>query len=525
MTAVVMPDWSRAGRGADLERLLAGTWDVLVIGGGITGAGIALDAASRGLRVALVEKGDFASGTSSKSSKLVHGGLRYLREFQLHTTLEASREKSRLRRLAPHVVEDLPFLLPVPRRAAARPVLAAGLWLYDLAAGLPRGMVHRHLDAEGARRFCPTLDTGRISGAFLYHDAKADDCRLVLHVLKRAVTCGALALNYAAVESFERDGGRIAAARVRDVESGRAGAVTARSFVNATGVWCDEVRRQDDPRAVPLLRPSKGIHLVVPRSRLRCECALVLPSAEDRRAIFAIPWGERAIVGTTDTYYGGDLDRPRAEAGDVRYLLQLVSRHLPDAGLTEADVRSTFSGLRPLLLDARAEHPSRASREDRVEAAPSGLLTITGGKLTTYRRMAERIVNRLARRLGGSGPCVTRRLDLFAAPRNDDPLAAAYGSEAARVRELAAADPRLRRPLVEGLPNLRAEALYALRHERAVHLADILARRTRAILYAEDQGRRQAEELARSLRPETGWDVADEVRRYEAELELHAPPS
>jgi glycerol-3-phosphate dehydrogenase len=477
-----------------LARLRKETFDVLVIGGGITGCGIALDAASRGLRTALVERRDFASGTSSRSSKLIHGGLRYLKQMQFKVTIEASREKALLKRLAPHLVEDLPFLLPHWTRHA-RPVLASGLWIYDAAAGFPKGLVHRHLGAVEALRELPTLRPEGLRGAFVYYDARADDCRLVLHVAKKAADLGAVLANHVEATGFLKSGGRISGVRTPDIE------IAARRVVNATGVWCDGLRAADDPAARPALRPAKGVHLVVPAARLGLRSAAMLPSPVDGRIFFLIPWEKLALVGTTDTDYDGSLDAARAEPADVDYLLRRVNDVLPQVGLSRKDIVSTFAGLRPLLVGGPGS-PSKASREHHLFESPSGLLTITGGKLTTYRRMAKEVVDRLTK-----VRCRTHQIDLFATPARD-PLSRLYGSEAARILD--------HTPLLPGLPYVWGEVDLAVEREMARTVADVLARRTRIALYAPDRGLGLAEGVARRMAPRLGWDGRQIVRQVEA---------
>ena len=314
---------------------------------------------------------------------------------------------------------------------------------------------------------------------------------------------------------------RIVGSQIRDVVSGNTGFVAARAWVSATGIWCDELRERDDASASPLVKPSKGVNLVVPRSRLRNECAVILASAQDRRAVFLIPWGERTIIGTTDTYYSGNVNRPKAETEDVDYLLRLVHSYLPDVRISRRDILSTYAGLRPLLQDDSG-HPSRAPRDHALLRSRSGLLTITGGKLTTYRLMARDVVNRIVRQIGQREiRSTTHKLDLFATPPSQDPLVKNYGSEAAKVRSMAQRNG-LNRPMVDGLPHILAEGAYALQHERAVHLADILSRRTRLILFAEGQARREAESIAKALAPLAGWNPTEELERYEVELSFHA---
>ncbi|MBI2899576.1 MAG: glycerol-3-phosphate dehydrogenase/oxidase [Planctomycetes bacterium] len=486
----------------NLRRISTESFDLLVIGGGITGAGIALDAASRGLRTALVDRRDFASGTSSRSSKLIHGGLRYLKQLQFKVTFESSREKNRLRRLAPHLIRDLPFVFPVKAGLAGRAAVTTGLWLYDLAAGLPGGMIHRKIDVAEAARLVPGLAEEKLSAAYVYYDACADDCRLVIHVVKKAAEFGACVANYAEVVGFDDD----RTARIR--ADGRELTARAKVIVNATGVWCDDVLRRRTKDAPRLVRPSKGVHLVVSRERLPLEAAAILQSPEDGRVVFLIPAGERVIVGTTDTDYSGDIDHPRAETKDVEYLLGLVNRHLPAAKMTRADVVSTFAGLRP-LMNEDAENPSKVSRDHVI--VDDGILTITGGKLTTYRLMAKQVTDRVCRKLGVKRKCGTHRIPLFAAERSDDALVRNYGSEAAKIAD--------RTPLIDGLSYVEGEPEYAVTHEMAATLADVLARRMRVVLFDREQGRGIAEKVARRLAPLTGWNVSEQVEGFEREIE------
>ena len=490
-------------RAANLRRLGSERFDVLVVGGGITGCGIALDTASRGLRVGLLERDDFASGTSSKSSKLIHGGLRYLRNLQFKVTLEASREKATLKAMAPHLVEDLPFLLPTWTRAA-RPMFSTGLWIYDAAAGFPKGLIHKHLSRTETLATLPQLHTDGLRGGFLYYDARADDCRLVLHVARKAAELGAALANRLPATGFLKQNGRIAGVRTPLFD------IAADRVVNATGVWCDEVRSVDDPAAARTVRPSKGVHLIVPARRLGLKTAAMLPSP-DGRIVFLIPEGDRAIVGTTDTDYGGPLDTPRAETLDIDYLLGVVNASLPGVRLSRADVQSSYAGLRPLLLDG-ADVPSKASREHHLFESPSGLITLTGGKLTTWRVMAKQVVDLLTRTR-----CRTQEIDLYATEARD-PLSRLYGSAALEIRD--------RTPLIEGLPYVWGEVEHAVRREMAGSLADVLCRRTRVALYAEDRGAAVAPAVAARMAPLLGWTAAEtgrQVDAYRAELDSNYP--
>ncbi|HZE96770.1 MAG TPA: glycerol-3-phosphate dehydrogenase/oxidase [Planctomycetota bacterium] len=486
-----------------LQKLKTGHFDLLIIGGGITGCGIALDAASRGLRVGLIERGDFSSGTSSKSSKLIHGGLRYLRQLQFKVTLEASREKARLKKMAPHLVVDLPFLLPLWTRAA-RPMISSGLWIYDAAAGFPKGLIHKHLSRAETQATLPGLLGDGLRGGFLYYDARADDCRLVLHIARKAVELGAVLANRLPATGFLKSRGRVAGVRTPLFE------IQATRVINASGVWCDEVRAVDDPAARATIRPSKGVHLIVPARRLALKTAAMLPSP-DRRIVFLIPEGDRAIIGTTDTDYSGSLDRARAEAADIEYLLGVVNANLPKARLTRADVQSTYAGLRPLLVDG-ADVPSKASREHHLFESASGLITLTGGKLTTWRLMAKQVLDRLTRIR-----CRTHLIDLYSTAARD-PLSHLYGSTAAEIGD--------RRPLIDGLPYVWGEVEHAVGKEMAGSLTDVLSRRMRVALYAEDRGAGVAPAVAERMAPLLGWgkaDIRDQVDAYLAELEGNYP--
>ncbi len=476
-------------------------FDLLIIGGGITGAGIALDAASRGLKTALIEKSDFSSGTSSKSSKLIHGGLRYLKQLQFKVTLEASREKNQLKQLAPHLVEDLPFLFPVTSGIAGRTAVNAGLWIYDLAAGLPRGMVHKKISKESTLRYLPGLNQERLKGGYIYYDAKADDCRLVLHVLKKAAEHGACIANYTRLESFQDDHTIQATADHRNIT------IKADRIVNATGVWVDEILQKHDPETPRLVRPSKGIHLVLSRERLPMEGAVILQSPEDGRVIFLIPWDDRIVVGTTDTDYDGDIDHPRATDEDIEYLLELLNRHLPEGQYTRKDILSTYAGLRP-LIQSNSENPSQASRDHEI--IDDGIISVTGGKLTTYRLMAKQVVDQVCESLGRSEESSTDEIPLYAASQTEDPLIRNYGTEAEKITN--------RQPLLDGLPYVEGEIDYAIENEMVVTLADLICRRMRISLYDQDQGRTIAESIAKRLEPEMGWNVPEELDRLEKEL-------
>ena len=505
-------------RAAALDRLASERFDVVVVGGGITGAGVALDAAARGLRTALVEQWDFASGTSSKSSKLVHGGLRYLQQREFRLVRENLVERGRLLANAPHLVRPLPFVLPLFRsggmmgEAVARSYSAA-LWAYDLGGGLRIGHRHRRLSAGDVRAALPSVRGDTISSGFEYHDAFADDARLTLAVVRTAVLHhGAVAANHTPVTGLVKDGtGRVGGAVLDDGTEVRASVV-----VNAGGVWADQVDALNHPGRRPGLRPAKGIHLAVSRSRLPWPTAGVLPVPGDRRSIFVVPWGDRVYFGTTDTGYSGPLDDPHCTPDDVAYLLGAVNAAVTDP-LTPADVVGTWAGLRPLLDEARSSRTADLSRRHRV-TTNGAVVTVTGGKLTTYRRMAADAVDQVVAITGrGSRRSPTRALPLVGAgappsgwnggfdEATADHLVSRYGAEAPAVAALATGDPDLARPLVAGLPYLRAEAVHAARAEMAHTLDDVLSRRTRSLILARDASAAAAADVARLLAPELGW--------------------
>jgi glycerol-3-phosphate dehydrogenase len=548
-------------RRAALASLAQEQFDLLVVGGGITGAGVALDAASRGLRTALVERGDFASGTSSKSSKLVHGGLRYLQQRELGLVHESLTERRRLLRNAPHLVSPLPFLVPlfgkggVVDKSLVRGY-AIALSMYDLAGGWKIGKMHKRIGAAEVSRRLPTLRTDRLVSGFLYYDARTDDARLTLAVIRTAVLDhGAVAANYAPVTRFVKDGqGKVTAACLEPLNADPF-EVRARVVVNATGVWGDEVNSLAEPGHAAALRPAKGIHITVPQAKLPAEIAAVIPVRGDGRSIFVIPWGDHVYLGTTDTDYEGPIDDPRVEEADLSYILSAINAVVTEP-ITAADVTGTWAGLRPLARSAghrrrRSARTADLSRRHVVSVSRSGLVTITGGKLTTYRQMAEDTVDVVVRETGsGSRHSVTARMQLrgaddLAGTRKEldaiaariglskevtQSLAARYGAEARAVAALCEEDPGLARALPGGLPVIAAEVVYAARYEMAVTAEDFLARRTRALLHDAAAAGAAAGEVAAILAAELDWPAgrADTEAAHIADLverDLAAPRS
>lgn len=524
-------------RTAMLDRLGSETFDVLVVGGGITGAGVALDAATRGLRTALVERDDFASGTSSKSSKLVHGGLRYLQQGEVRLVYEALRERQRLRRNAAHLVEVMPFMIPilgkpgagddtrsvVPRKIAR--ALGSAMWMYDLTGGWRIGKLHRRLRRDRALAHMPSMPRDRVIAAYLYYDAAVDDARLVLTVARTAAARGAAVANGCrVVEITHGPDGRADGAVVE--ADGRRRRVRARVVVNAAGVWSDAVRALDEGADPDAIRPAKGVHLTVPWTKVRNDIAVVIPVPKDKRSLFLVPWfpnGDGTFratyVGTTDTDYAGSLDAPATTADDVAYVLRALNAAIDPAvsgGFTLDDVTGVWAGLRPLVKTGATGRTADLSRRHTITRSEHGVVTVTGGKLTTYREMAEDTVDEVLAILGRRARCRTRRLALIGSggdrPVSDPHLLSRYGTLGA---ELPLDDPLMVEPLVPGLPYRRAEAVYAVTHEMARTLDDVLTRRTRARLLDRDATVAAAADVAALVAPHLGWDHDETARQVE----------
>ena len=532
-------------RADHVAALGAERFDVLVVGGGITGCGVALDAASRGLRVALVERQDFASGTSSKSSKLVHGGLRYLQQGDVRLVYEALHERRRLMKNAPHLVSVQPFLLPIFTKdglinAKLARAMGSAMWMYDLTGGWRIGKRHRRLNRDEAQAQMPTLAGERLAAGYLFYDCRADDARLTLTLARTAaLDHGAVVVNRAAVTGLRHGpDGRIAGAEIH--VDGTAVAVDASVVVNATGVWVDELRTMDEGQDPDMIRPAKGMHIAVPWERVRNDVAVILPVPKDKRSIFVVREGDLCYVGTTDTDYDGPLDDPQCTPEDIDYLLSTLNTWTTER-IERSDVVGTWAGLRPLVRGATSDRTADLSRRHSVVTSDHGLVTVTGGKLTTYRQMAADTVDAAAELLPDNadpGRSRTKRLALrghdhrtelrrwvrrgVAPQAVVDHLDGRYGGDARVVLAMLEGDATLARPLVPGLPYLRAEALYAARHEMATCIDDVLARRTRARLFARDDSADAAADVADLIGGVLGWDDArreEEVAAYRASIE------
>ncbi len=534
-----------AQRQRHLDRMASEVFDLVVIGGGVTGAGTALDAVNRGLRVALVEQRDYASGTSSRSSKLFHGGLRYLEQLNFKLVAEALAERNlMLRTLCPHLVRPVPFLYPLVHRFWERPYVGAGVFLYDMMARrsdspLPR---HRHIRRGELADLAPALDPARVHGAVQYWDAQTDDARHTVTLARTAGFHGALLASSTRVLGFETVNDQVRAALAVDLESGTEIAIRAKAFVNATGVWTDDL---EDLAGVEGLKvnASKGVHLVVPRDRIRSETGLILRTSVS--VLFVIPWGDHWIVGTTDTPWSLGKAHPAASSSDIEYLLRWVNTVLADP-LTRDDVVGVYAGLRPLLA-GETDKTSRLSREHAVLDAGNGLISVAGGKYTTYRIMARDAVDAAAPYLDYPlPPSKTQHLPLLGAEGfSDDPgppppeleegayrrLLGRYGSMVSDLVALIREQPELAEPVVGDAPYLGAELVYGVTHEGALHLEDLLARRTRMSIETRHRGTEAAEPVARLVAGHLGWDtvsvqreIAHYLARVEAERDSQTQP-
>ncbi len=507
-------------RGEMLARLrdAGDQWDIVVIGGGATGLGVAIDAASRGLRVALLEASDFAKGTSSRSTKLVHGGVRYLKQGNLSLVLEALRERGIMRENAPHLVRDLPFVVPNYDWWEA-PFYGIGLRLYDALAG-KYGFGHsRNLSLEKTVELLPTIETKGLRGGVVYYDGQFDDARLAINMAETAAEQGGVLLNYVGVTGLLKENDEVRGVRARDAETGEEFELRARTVVNATGVFCDGVRKLDDPDAKPMIRPSQGVHLVLPRAFLPGDSAIMVPHTDDGRVLFAIPWHDCVVVGTTDTPVAEATLEPRPLKEEIDFLMEHTARYL-QRDPEPSDVLSIFAGLRPLVGSTDEGDTAALSRDHSLTTSRPGLITITGGKWTTHRKMAEDTVDQAI--LLGRLPerkCVTEKLRIHGYHHNADTFAnlAAYGADAPEVRGLIAQDPTYSERLHPRLGILRGEVHWAVRREMARTVEDVLARRTRALLLDARASIEAApavvQEMARALGRDADW-ASEQVRAY-----------
>jgi glycerol-3-phosphate dehydrogenase len=545
-------------RARAIEAMVAERFDVVVIGGGITGAGVALDAASRGYSVALVEKADFASGTSSRSSKLIHGGLRYLQSFDLGLVREALLERQLMVRLAPHLVRPLPLVVPAFNGARPDRLVGIGLNMYDVMAtpglrgrrtrraeqALENGndadwspARHRVISGEEVAELLPALDDRKPTGGYLFYDCQTDDVRLVLTVLGEAERFGAICANRLEVTGLDRVGAHGATVKVRDAETGDEYPIRADNVVNATGVWADQIQPAElhSEAELPRIAPSRGTHVMLDDADLPLLAGAIVPAGEGR-SIFALPWLGRSLIGTTDNNYNGNIDHVRPSTEDIDYLLEAVNTFFGKA-LGPERVAGAYAGVRPLISTGDTRKSVDISRRAELYETSSGLITITGGKLTTWRRMAKMAVDRVVERDGRDAPCRTHEIPLGQSidpgglPRVEGvsaasyaALAGRYGHAAEQVLATATARGELARPILQGMPDLLAEAVFAARNEQAGSVGDVLLRRTRLGLLAGRRlcspGAEDPVRVARAIGAELGWDetrVAKEAESWRVE--------
>lgn len=544
-----MDKLSSQQRHAALQRMAQDGVDVLIVGGGITGSGVALEAAARGYTTGLIEKADFASGTSSKSTKLSHGGIRYLAHFDFALVKEALEERGRMMRNAPHLVKPLGFVMPLykhnkrpldmpfvlPGGIGTSWLLQAGLLIYDLMSGRLGIKLHQRLGAKKALQMAPALKPDGMTTALMYYDGQTDDTLLTMTVLRTAAQQGALLANYTELLGFEQDGRSklITAAKVRDVLTGDEYVIKAKQVINAGGVFAGRVEAMAGESRIQI-KPAKGVHLTVPREAVPIgEHAVVLPETPDNRLIFLVPWHTRVTIGTTDTK-GGDIDQPVPNADDVQYLLDVTNDYLKTK-LTKTDIISSWAGYRPLVSPAgNAGDTSKLSRTHVVNDGPGGMITITGGKLTTYRRMGQDTIDHMAQRTGQAIKHVTEDMLLDGAQGHAEASAAVdeaaarlgwnadvmrrvkeYGSEACRILDICNEDKSLAQPVVPDLPYTFAEVVYACRYEMAMTLQDMIVRRLHLNFEDWTRGVAPAPAIAKVMAQELGWSWNVEAKQVE----------
>jgi glycerol-3-phosphate dehydrogenase len=501
------------GRARDRSRV----WDMLIIGGGATGLGCAIESASRGYHTLLLDGSDFAKGTSSRSTKLVHGGVRYLQQGNVSLVLEALRERGRLRQNAPHLVHDLPFVVPSYDWWEA-PFYGIGLRLYDVLAGKLGFGRSRNLTREETLERLPTIETEGLRGGVIYHDGQFDDARLAINMAQTAADLGGTLLNYVRVTGLTKSDGVVTGARGRDLLADEDLELRAKVVVNATGPFTDAIRRLDDPNAPSMIQPSQGVHLVLDKSFLPGASAIMVPHTDDGRVLFAIPWYDRVVVGTTDTPIEKARLEPRPLEEEIEFLLSHTARYLTKNPGRE-DILSAFAGIRPLVASEGEGDTAAISRDHTLHISGSGLVTIAGGKWTTYRKMAEDTVDQAALVAGlDEKPSVTADLRIHGYHQDAASFGdlERYGADAPHLRDLFRKDPDLAKPLDPRLPIRRGEVVWAVREEMALTVEDVLARRTRALVWDARAAKKMAPRVARLMAKELGRDEAWRVKQVDA---------
>jgi glycerol-3-phosphate dehydrogenase len=517
-------------REAQIARLESdnGPWDIVVIGGGATGIGVAVDAAARGYRVALFEQCDFGKGTSSRSTKLVHGGLRYLKQGRIRLVRDALLERGRLCQNASHLVHPLPTIVPLHSRWEAL-YYGFGLKVYERLSGKLSLGPSRRLSLDDMRRAIPTLETRGLYGGASYLDGAFDDTRLLVNLMQSAIEQGAVCVNYMPVRELVKEAGRVRGVVAEDLETGKQLRVPARVVVNATGPFSDQILQLDRPGASPVIAASQGIHLVFDREFLPGTTALIVPKTRDGRVIFAVPWHHHAVIGTTDTPRGDLPLEPRPLPGEIDFLLETIAPYLSRKP-RRADVRSIFAGIRPLVREGDASNTSKLGRDHEVRISSTGLISVLGGKWTTYRKMAEDCVDHAARLAGLKPvPCPTVSMPVHGHPGDSRAERfSEYGSDAAALQQLIETTPCADEPLAARLPYVAGQAMFAMRHEMARTVEDVLARRTRALFLDAEAALaaapRVAELMATELRRDANWQ-AEQLQRFQQVAEAYRPNS
>lgn len=524
-----------------LAEIASRTYDVIVVGGGVTGAGVALDAATRGLSVLLVEKGDFASGTSQKSTKLVHGGLRYLQQMQFGVTLESVRERQLLEKLAPHMVWRVPFVIPMYREDRLKNLkVRLGLCIYDLMAGFRGNGRHQRISREEVLQSSPGIRSEGLIGGLRYTDCRTDDARFTLELIRTACAHGAVVRNYCQVTELIREDGQVRGVTLRNAGTRDSLTVNVRGkvVVNATGVWTQQTAELSGARSNLQIVPAKGIHIVLGTDRLAIKEAMIVPSARgDKRFCFAVPWYDSVLVGTTDTAYDGSFEEVTVDADEERYVLDALNQMFPDGHYTSADVRGRYAGLRPLIRENGASSTADVSRKHCLQRSPDGLVTIAGGKLTTYRRMAADTVDLVCSVIGSAARCTTDSvmiggwdchhqcvLFLWHARRDSEQslyLHMMYGRYMERVTQLIADDQSLFEPVAAGHPYVMAQVVFAVREEAARTIDDVLSRRIRLTITDKAAAAEAAEAVSRVMARELAWTESQrlsELTAFQAQL-------
>lgn len=535
-------------RTKNIEQMKSQLFDIVVIGGGITGAGIARDAALRGFSVALVEKDDFASGTSSKSARMVHGGFRYLEQFQLGLVMSAASERYTLHKLAPRVVQSATFVFPVFKSSRnSLTKINLGMWFYEFLALFRNVKRHKIMSPSDVKEDEPIISQHQLDGAISYYDCLADDARLTLATIKSAHKYGALIANHLEVTGLLKERGELNAVEVKDKISDQSFSIKTRVITNATGVWVDKLRKMDDPIAENLLRPNRGSHVVFPRNKLSINDVIIFLGIDDKRGMYAVPWGNTVIVGTTDEDHSGEVDRVYAKGSEVQMILISVNKTFPDANLTQDDIISTFAGLRPLMSTGEVQ-AYQASRDHEIFESSSGLVSIVGGKLTTFRKMAEDMVNHIEKKLikdyhihpGSNGD--SKQVPIIDQDFNPETelsklmhrypkfkqnilthLVYTYGSDSLKILSNVEEDDSLSRRIVPDRPYILAEIPYAIQYEMAMTLSDFLIRRTHIINESKEQGLDVVSEVAIIMAQFLDWDnenINQQINEFQKQVEL-----